>query len=510
MEPVPAKIRQAAVQDPFDRLPSLSNVGKYAQIITRFAPNPDFVIHLGSIRAVILSHDYARKYKGKFILRFEDTDPRLKKSTLPYYDLVREDVRWLECAWDEEYIQSDRVPIYYEHAAKIISLGQAYVCTCEPETFRTTIESGQECPCRSKSVETNLEEWNKMLTGAFQEGQAVVRIKTDVQHPNPAIRDWPALRIIDPEKYPHPRVGSKYRVWPLYNFSAAIDDHLLSITHIIRGKEHLTNALRQTYLYKHFGWIYPETVEYGRIRTTDIKLSKSLMVKQVSEGVVSGYSDPRLPTLAALRRRGYAPAALRKIVYEIGPRAVDATLSWENINATNRKEIDKIAHRYNFIANPVTMTVKDVPGRFEAHLPVHPDNPSLGTRDFVLDPINGITRLMIARQDLEVLRKSKMVRLMELFNVEIGEANERGVEAKFQSKNYLEARKHKAPLINWLPEVQNIPCEVVMPDASRVTGPVEKNIMREETGTIIQMVRFGFGRIDSKENSNVSIYYGHR
>jgi len=127
LELVPSKIQQVAVQEPFDRLPPLSNVGKYRQIVTRFAPNPDFVLHLGSIRAVILSHDYARKYKGKFILRFEDTDPRLKKSTLPYYDLIREDVRWLECAWDEEYIQSDRIPVYYEHAAKIISLGQAYV-----------------------------------------------------------------------------------------------------------------------------------------------------------------------------------------------------------------------------------------------------------------------------------------------------------------------------------------------------------------------------------------------
>ena len=225
-------------------LPPLPNADEYDQIVTRFAPNPDFVLHLGSVRAIILSHDYARLYKGKFIIRFEDTDPRLKKSALEYYDAIREDLRWLLCPWDEEYVQSDRLPTYYDYAAKLLEQGDIYICTCERKSFTLRINAGQACPCRPKNPSENLRDWQKMLDGGFSEGEAVVRVKTELTHPNPAVRDWPALRVIDTAKYPHPRVGSKYRVWPLYNWSAGIDDHLMGVTHVFRGKEHLSNSVR--------------------------------------------------------------------------------------------------------------------------------------------------------------------------------------------------------------------------------------------------------------------------
>ena len=131
----------------------------------------------------------------------------------------------------------------------------------------------------------------------------------------------------------------------------------MGVTHIFRGKEHLTNALRQSYLYKHLGWEYPEATHYGRLKAIGFSLSKSAMVKQLEEGKVDSYSDPRLPTLAALRRRGYSPNTLRRIVYEMGPRPVDATLSWDNINATDRKEIDRTAHRYSFLPSPIALDV---------------------------------------------------------------------------------------------------------------------------------------------------------
>ena len=491
-------------------LPPLPNTDKYAMIVTRFAPNPDFVLHLGSIRAIILSHDYARMYKGRFLLRFDDTDPRLKKSALEYYDLIREDVRWLECQWDAECIASDRIPVYYEHAEKVLKSGDAYICTCTPENFRFNINAGKACPDRSKSEEQNLADWAKMLNGGFSEGDAVVRIKTDLSHPNPAVRDWPALRIIDPVKYPHPRVGSKYRVWPLFNFGSAVDDHLLGVSHIIRGKEHLTNALRTEFLYRALGWNIQEYVHYGRLKTTDIKLSKSLMVKEIEEGLVDGYSDPRLPTLAALRRRGYVPSALRKIVYEMGPRPVDATLSWDNVNATNRKKIDKIAHRYSFIANPITITVSGVEQTYDAHLALHPERKDLPDRIFKVVPKNGTANLLISSSDIDLLRKSKVVRLMELFNVEIKSVENNSITAAFHSQDYMRAREVKAPLVNWLPSENNMVGEVVMPDASRTKGPVETNIRQEKVGSIIQMVRFGFGRIDSINPEQVTVYYAHR
>ena len=134
---------------PVDKtLPPLPNAEKYNRVVTRFAPNPDFVLHLGSVRAIILSHDYARMYNGRFIVRFEDTDPRLKKSVLEYYDAIRVDLRWLECLADAEYIQSDRLSVYYDYAFKLLEQGEVYVCTCEREAFSTRVNLGDACPCR--------------------------------------------------------------------------------------------------------------------------------------------------------------------------------------------------------------------------------------------------------------------------------------------------------------------------------------------------------------------------
>lgn len=503
--------KQPARTDSLEKtLPPLPNADKYDHITTRFAPNPDFVLHLGSVRAIILSHDYARMYKGKFIIRFEDTDPRLKKSALEYYDAIREDLRWLRCPWDEEYIQSDRIQTYYEYAASLLEQGAVYVCTCERKSFAIRISSGQACSCRSKSPSENLKNWQMMLDGEFGEGEAVVRVKTELTHPNPAVRDWPALRIIDTQKHPHPRVESNYRVWPLYNWSAGIDDHLMGITHVFRGKEHLSNSVRQSYLYKHLGWTYPEAIHYGRLKVVGINLSKSLMVKQLDLGEVSGYDDPRLATLAALRRRGYSPNAFRKITYEVGPRPVDATLSWENINATDRKEIDKIAHRYHFVPDPITLDLHDVPRSFEARLPLHPQRPELGTRTLKVSHQDGTVKVWLSRNDRDVFAKSKVVRLMELFNVEVESAEPTVVRGRFHSQEYEKARAMRAPLVQWLPETQRLACEVVMPDATRAKGFVEDGILGEPVGSIIQMVRIGFGRIDQAGTSGVVIYYGHR
>jgi glutamyl-tRNA synthetase len=491
-------------------LPALPHAENYSKIVTRFAPNPDFVLHLGSIRAIILSHDYAEKYDGRFLLRFEDTDPRLKKSALEYYVAIREDLQWLGCPWQEEFVQSDRFQLYYDHVEKLLGQGDAYVCTCEREEFHSRINSGQACPCRPKTPATNLQDWKRMLNGELGEGKAVVRVKTDLSHPNPAIRDWPAVRVIDPEKYPHPRVGSKYRAWPLYNLSAGVDDHLMGVTHIFRGKEHLTNALRQGYLYKHLGWTYPEAIHYGRLKAVGFSLSKSLMVKELEEGKVDSYSDPRLPTLSALRRRGYSPNSLRKIVYEIGPRPVDATLSWDNINAVDRKEIDRTAHRYSFVPDPVLVEVSSVPGTFEAHLPLHPERPELGNRTLKVAPIDGAARVWLSKNDLAVFDKSKVVRLMELFNVEMQGTAPGGTQVRYHSQEYAEAKKLRAPLLQWLPETQHLPFQTVMPDNTRVRGLVEENILAESVGSVIQMVRIGFGRIDSIDNSSIVTYFSHK
>lgn len=504
------EVEKPKVEERKGLLPPLPNVDKYEKIVTRFSPNPDCVLHLGSARAIILCYEYAKMYGGLFYLRFEDTDPRLKKSALQFYDSIREDLLWLGCPWDAEFIQSDRIPIYYEYAEKLIKKGDAYVCTCKPEDFRRLVGSKRPCPCRDISAEESFSRWLGMLNGEYGEGEAVVRIKTDLEHPNPAVRDWPALRIIDTKKYPHPRVGDKYRVWPLYNFACGIDDHLLGVTHIIRGKEHLTNQARQMYLYRHLGWEYPEAIHYGRLKIVDAVLSKSKIVKGIREGLYRDWSDPRLATLVALRRRGITPEAIRQMILNIGPKTVDITLSWENLYAYNRKILDPRANRYFFIDNPKRLRVYGVPDRFEAKIPLHPDDPDRGYRRFEVNPKDRIVELWVSGRDMAGFKEGLEVRLKGLFNIKIEELSSDKVEAQYTTKEYEYAKERKLQLIHWLLHNTSVATTVIMPDASEIKGLSEELCAELKPDDIVQFERFGFVRIDRVEKDSLICYYAHR
>lgn len=490
-------------------LPPLPNVDKYERVVTRFAPNPDCMLHLGNARAIILCDEYAKYYKGSFRLRFEDTDPRLKRAALPFYDAIREDLRWLGCRWDMETIQSDRLPAYYEHAEQLLRNGDAYVCTCNRESFRKLVLSQKPCPCRDLPPAEQLTRWNLMLDGTYKEGKAVVRIKTDLNHLNPAVRDWPALRIINPKRYPHPRVGGKYRVWPLYNFSAGIDDHLMGVTHIIRGKEHLTNQTRQEYMYRHFGWEYPEAIHYGRMKITGGLLSKSKIVEGVRKGAFTGWDDPRLATFEALRKRGMLPETIRRLIIEVGPKTVDVTLSWENLYAINRKIIDPLANRYFFVRDPRKVVVRGVKRALTAKVALHPTHSNRGFRVLKIKPKREEAGFWISSQDMNLVRKGRAVRFMGLFNVRIEKAQTRVIEASFHSKSVEEARKMGAPLIHWIPAETGIPCEVIMPDASVARGIAEDACRKLRPDDIVQFERFGFVRVNTTD-WKLSAFFAHR
>lgn len=492
-------------------LPPLPNVNKYNMVVTRFSPNPDCVLHLGSARAIILSYEYACMYNGKFILRFEDTDPKLKRPVLDFYDRIREDLAWLECNPNEEYIQSDRIPIYYEYAEKLLKSGNAYVCTCKPQSFREKTLAQQPCPCRNLQPEEHIERWHRMLEGVYKEGEAVVRVKTDLSHPNPAVRDWPALRVIGIEKCPHPRVGCKYRVWPLYNFACGLDDHLMGITHIIRGKEHLTNMVRQEYMYRHLGWQYPEAIHYGRLKIKGAYLSKSKIVQGMLEGLYKGWEDPRLATFAALRKRGITPLAIKKLIVDVGPKTSDVVLSWENLYAYNRKILDPKVNRYFFVQNPIQLSVKKIPNVFTVKLRLHPEYPEKGFREYHIKPAgaDNVTLFWISKKDSEALGVGKFVRLMELFNIKIEKVESYSVEASFVSESYQEAKQAEAPLIHWVPLESDMPCQVIMPDSTVIEGIAENSCKRLKPGDMVQFERFGFVRID-KVNIKLTAYYAHK
>ncbi len=493
------------------RLPPLPNVDKYPQVVTRYAPNPDCVLHLGSARAIVLCYEYAHMYNGKFILRFEDTDPKVKRPVLEFYDLIRDDLDWLECKPDEVYIQSDRIPIYYEHAEKLLREANAYVCTTESEKFREKTLASQPCECRDLPIEKQMARWERMLEGGYKEGEVVVRLKTDLNHPNPAVRDWPALRVIDSEKCPHPRVGSKYHVWPLYNLACGVDDHLLGITHIIRGKEHLTNQVRQEFMYKYFGWEYPEAIQYGRLKITGASLSKSKIVQGIREGLFKGWDDPRLATFAALKRRGITSKAIKKMIIDIGPKTSDIILSWENLNAYNRKILDPITDRYFFVQSPIELTVKQIPKAFTAKLRLHPEHPERGFREYTVTPEKGedSAKLWVSQKDIDASKIGNTIRLMELFNVRVEKANVYSSEASFTSESYEDARKTKAQLIHWILVGEDMPCQIVMPDATSLEGVAESACRRLKPDNIVQFERFGFVRID-KVNRKLIAYYAQK
>lgn len=492
------------------RLPPLPNVDRYAVIVTRFSPNPDCVLHLGSARAIVLCHEYARMYKGKFVLRFEDTDPKVKRPVLEFYDMIKEDLRWLECKPDEIYIQSDRIPIYYEYAEKLLKDGNAYVCTCEPELFRKKTLASQPCPCRNLPPDEQFERWQRMLTGRVKEGEAVLRVKTDLNHPNPAVRDWPAARIIDKEKFPHPRVGNKYYVWPLYNLACGVDDHLMGITHIIRGKEHLTNQVRQEFMYRHLGWKYPEAIHYGRLKITGATLSKSKIVQGVRDGLYKSWDDPRLATFLALRRRGITPEAIKKMIIDVGPKTSDVILSWENLYAYNRKILDPETSRYFFVQNPIQLTVKSIPKTFDVKLRLHPEKPEKGFREYRLTPKkDGSVLLWVSKIDMDNSKSGQVVRLMELFNVKIEKITVYSAEATFVNESYEDARKIGALLIHWVLVDADFPCRVVMPDATMVDGIAESACKELRSDNIVQFERFGFARID-EVGAKLTAYYAHR
>jgi len=500
-------------------LPPLPNVERYKEVRTRFAPNPDFLIHLGNARPAILSYEYARMYNGKLILRFEDTDPKTKKPLLEAYKAIREDLNWLGVKWDEEYIQSLRMEIYYSIARELISLGGAYVDLCTREEFIKYKLNKIPCPHRETSAESNLELWDKMLANYFTEGEAVLRVKTDLNHPDPSVRDWVAFRIIDTDKNPHPLVGSRYVVWPTYNYAAAVDDHLLNITHILRGKEHMVNTLKQRFLYNHLGWEYPEVIHLGRLRLEGLILSKSkikeLLMKHPED--FSTPDDVRFGTLAALRRRGVTAEAIRKLILEVGVKGTDAVISWDNIASTNRKLLDYNTKRLMFVQHPPTeVIVRAVPSDLHnrVSIPLHPSNKSLGSREVeVIRDAKGGISIFISKDDVGRFKEVGYIRLMEFINIKyVDELNSGKVLAEYVGKDLNQARRLKAPIVQWVPSHNNVRVVILKPEGlkiKKVRGYGEEYFRTLQNSEVVQLVRFGFAKVEEVSEGLIKLIYIH-
>jgi glutamyl-tRNA synthetase len=479
------------------RLPDLEGVD--GKVVMRFAPGPSGPLHVGHSRAAILNDEYVKRYGGRYILRLEDTDPA---RVMPEaYEMIREDMDWLGCNVTDHYEQTDRFDLYYEHARRLLEMGAAYVCTCDVETWRGLKSHGQACPHRDSVSAVHEDLWDRMLEGEFEPESAVVVIKTDLADPNPALRDFVALRISDE---PHPKTGDRYRVYPLYNYSVAIDDHLMELTHVLRGKDHLNNTLRQKWIFRYLEWEPPYFHHYGFVSIEDVVLKTSHIRESLATGKFSGWDDPRLGTLRALGRRGLSPEALRRYWVEASIRPIEIKFSWKTLYAHDRDIHEATSPRLFFVAKPTEITLScDHP--LVGHAPVHPDRPELGLREVALpEGEDGLYRAVVPLEDLSKLSAAGRFRLKDLANFELSGPR----EARFIGDD-LSILKQGVPIVHWTTP-EGLPTVVHRPDGGQDEGISEPSVV-EYDDTFVQFERYGFTRIEvDDEKGSVTAFFAYR
>ncbi|MDP2926380.1 MAG: glutamate--tRNA ligase family protein [Nanoarchaeota archaeon] len=307
-------------------------------VVMRYRPGPSGPMHIGHIISNMAQSLYVNKYGGKFYVIIDDSDP--KTSLKESYKNIKIDCDWIFGNVFKYINTSDNIKRCYFYIEKLLENGNSYVCTCDSEKFKKLVDNKKPCPCRKNTIEENKKRWSKMLdkTG-YKEGEAVLRFKSDLNNPNPALRDFPLARICLTS---HPLQKTKYRVWPLMNLAVTVDDIEYKMTHIIRGKDHKDNSLRQKMIYEALGIKdFPITLFIGRMKFTDIILSKRKIKSAIEEGSYEGWDDIRLPTIASLRKRGYQKEAFEQFAIQRGISEVDKVISQKDlfdvINNLNRE-----------------------------------------------------------------------------------------------------------------------------------------------------------------------------
>lgn len=471
-------------------LPELDGVD--GPVTMRIAPGPSGPLHIGHTRVSVLNDEYVKRYGGDLILRFEDTNP--EKIDPDAYDMIPEDLDWLGVKCTKTFIQSDRFPLYYDYTRKLIEAGHAYVCTCDAEDWRKKKEAKQACPCRDLPVETQMERYDKFMSGGYGDGEAIVVVKTAIDHPNPAVRDFVALRLVST---PHPRTGSKYIAYPMMNLSVAIDDHEMGMTHVIRGKDHLNNTIRQEYVFDYFGWKKPVYYHYGLVNIPDTVLKTSLIKQSIKDGEYTGWDDVRTGTVRAMERRGIRPEAIRRYWVESGIKSVDIQFSWDNLYGMNRDIIDPVSNRYFFVENPVRYDIDGI-DVLKGSAPLHPDHPERGNRTYELKAPRTV---FLSADDSKLFSEAKNIRLKDLCNLEYG------LPAVYNG-NDVSVLKHGVRAVQWV-DSDAVKAQLIMPDGNTVSGLIEKAIETEKNDTI-QLERIGFVRIESKDSNGIKMVFTHR
>ncbi|MEE2759235.1 MAG: glutamate--tRNA ligase [Candidatus Thermoplasmatota archaeon] len=476
------------VKERREGLPQLPNA-ENGKVVLRFAPNPNGPLSLGHARGVVINSELANMHDGEVILRFDDTDAVVKRPDPEAYAMIEDDFTWLAGRAPDRILKaSDRMDVYLEHATETLAEGHAYVCQCTGDAFKEFRITKTNCPCRDRSTEDNMKLWGDMNDGTILPGGAVIRILTDMTLPNPALRDWPALRI---QHADHPLVGDKYKVWPLLDFQSAVEDHLQGVTHIVRGKDLMDSTRKQTLLYEKFGWTYPETLYWGRVKVHEFGgFSTSQMKSDIANGAYTGWDDPRLPTLRAMRRRGYDASAMRKFWVDLGLTQKDIAVPLSTLNSLNAKAVDANAPRLSFVREPckVSLNISET-GMSQVTLPIHPEHPNKGVREWPLedDTIN----VNIAREDWTSHEER---RLKDFADIRV---HQEKTDNGWEGEVIRTERVGNTPIIHWLPENMGQPAVLILEEEGELItadGLLEINDYSE--GTIVQLERMGFAILE--------------
>ncbi|MCX8197280.1 MAG: glutamate--tRNA ligase [Candidatus Micrarchaeota archaeon] len=473
------------------------------QVVTRFPPEPSGYPHIGHAKAAWLDFECARKYSGKMILRFDDTNP--EKESQEFVDAIKEGLAWLGIKWDKESYTSDYMPALYDYADRLLAAKAAYICTCSQEAIKKSRESKTACGCRSRTIEENRQLFEKMKEGFFDEGQAIMRFAGDMSSENTVMRDPTLFRIV---KKLHYRQKDKYCCWPSYDFSVSILDSLEGVTHAMRTKEYeLRNELYFAIL-DALSLRKPQLIEFARLEIKNAPVSKRLILPLVQEGKVDGFSDPRLPTLAGLRRRGIVPEAIREFVLEFGLSKVESQPGYEKLFWLNRKFLDRKAQRRFFVPDPVLLEIENVSPRGVA-IKNHP-NIDLGSRSLIVG-----SRFYISGEDAKALQPGEVFRLKDLYNVQLVQKESNKLIATFKEETGEVEKK-----IQWVPFEGAVSCIVQKPGAlfddegnfrqdslQEQSGFCEPSCIELPQGAIVQFERYGYCRLDQKSRSHLTFIY---
>jgi len=407
--------------------------GKYGgRVHTRFPPEPNGYLHIGHAKAICLNYGLAKKYNGKFNLRFDDTNP--SKEEQEYVDSIIEDVKWLGADFEDRlFFASDYFEQMYQWAVELIKKGKAYVCDLSADEIReyrgTLTEPGKESPYRNRTVEENLDLFERMRKGEFPNGSKTLRAKIDMASPNLNLRDPVMYRIIH---MPHHRQGDKWCIYPTYDWAHGLEDSIEGITHSICTLEFENHRPLYDWFLDELGIYHPQQIEFARLNLSYTVMSKRKLLELVQRGIVDGWDDPRMPTIAGLRRRGYTPEAIWNFTEMIGVAKRDALTDVSLLEYAIRDHLNKTAQRAMAVLKPIKVVITNYEGEEEVEAINNPEDPNSGTRkvpfsneiyieetDFMENPPKGYHRLVPGGEVR--LRYAYIIKCEEVIKNEKGE-----------------------------------------------------------------------------------------